>query len=170
MRSRNLQATIVRAAAFYSPNAVNSFAHSTVLEPFRAGKAPQWLGHPHAVNTHTYTLDTGPALAVLGRSPGAYGQTWHLPTTKEPLTGVNFVHLAYGLENRSYKLKVAPLWIPRLMGVLMSLLHENKEMMYQFKHDYRFDSGKIDSAFGLPATPYLQGIGNSWRSETQSHA
>lgn len=166
MRSGNLQAMIVRAADFYGPNAVNSFPHATVFERLKAGKAPQWIGNPHAVHTFTYTPDTGHALAVLGRSPEAYGQTWHLPTTKEPLTGADFVRLACELANQPYKLQVAPRWILRLMGIFMPVLRENEEMMYQFEHDYRFDSSKIESAFGLYATPYRQGISESLRSGT----
>jgi hypothetical protein len=46
----------------------------------------------------------------------------------------------------------------RLMGLFVPVLRENDEMMYQFEHDYRFDSSKIESAFGLRPTPYLQGI------------
>lgn len=166
MRSGNLQAMIVRAADFYGPNAVNSFPHATVFERLKAGKAPQWIGNPHAVHTFTYTPDTGHALAVLGRSPEAYGQTWHLPTTKEPLTGADFVRLACELANQPYKLQVAPRWILRLMGIFMPVLRENEEMMYQFEHDYRFDSSKIESAFGLYATPYRQGISVSLRPGT----
>ena len=170
MRSGNLQAMIVRAADFYGPHAVNSFPHATVFERLKAGKAPQWIGNPHAVHTFTYTPDTGHALAVLGRSPEAYGQTWHLPTTKEPLTGEGFVRLACELANQPYKLHVAPRWILRLMGIFMPVLRENEEMMYQFEHDYRFDSSKVESAFGLQATPYRQGISESLRSGTQSRA
>ena len=46
----------------------------------------------------------------------------------------------------------------KLMGVFMPVLRENEEMMYQFLHDYRFDSSKIEAAFGLRATPYHEGI------------
>lgn len=168
MRSGNLQAMIVRAADFYGPNAVNSFPHATVFERLKAGKAPQWIGNPHAIHTFTYTPDTGHALAVLGGSPEAYGQTWHLPTTKEQLTGADFVRLACELANQPYKLQVAPHWILRLMGIFMPVLRENEEMMYQFEHDYRFDSSKIESAFGLHATPYRQGISESLRSGLSS--
>ena len=47
------------------------------------------------------------------------------------------------------------------MGVFMPVLRENDEMMYQFEYDYRFDSSKIESALGLQATPYRQGISRS---------
>jgi hypothetical protein len=31
-------------------------------------------------------------------------------------------------------------------------------MLYQFEHDYRFDSGKLQRAFSLEATTYRVGI------------
>lgn len=158
MRSGNLQAMIVRAADFYGPGAVQSFPHATVFERLKAGKTPQWIGNPNAVHTFTFTPDAGQAVAVLARSTEAYGQTWHLPTTKEPLTGADFVRLACELAGRPYKLQVAPRWMLKLMGVFIPVLHENDEMMYQFEYDYRFDSSKIESAFGLHATPCSQGI------------
>lgn len=44
------------------------------------------------------------------------------------------------------------------MGLFVPVLRENMEMMYQFDHDYRFDSSKIERAYGLAATPYRDGI------------
>ncbi|MGB5398538.1 MAG: NAD-dependent epimerase/dehydratase family protein [Gammaproteobacteria bacterium] len=161
MRAGNIQAMIARSADFYGPGATQSFPHVTVFERIRAGKAPQWIGNPNAVHTFTFTPDAGHAVAVLGRSPDACGQTWHLPTTKEPLTGADFVRLACELAGQPYKLQVAPGWMLKLMGVFMPVLRENQEMMYQFEYDYRFDSSKIESAFDLQATPYRQGIGES---------
>ena len=55
------------------------------------------------------------------------------------------------------------------MGIVMSVLCENLEMMYQFEHDYRFVSSKIESEFSLQATPYRLGISESLQSGTQSH-
>lgn len=166
MRNDNLHAMIVRAADFYGPDAVNSFPHATVFARLKAGKAPQWIGNPNAIHTFTYTPDTGQALATLARSPEAYGQTWHLPTTKEPLTGADFARLACELAKQPYKLQVAPRWLLSLMGIFMPVLRENEEMMYQFEYDYHFDSSKIESVFGLQATPYCQGISESLRSGT----
>jgi nucleoside-diphosphate-sugar epimerase len=132
-----------------------------VFERLRAGKTPQWIGNPDTVHTFTYTPDAGRAVAELARSTEAYGQTWHLPTTKEPLTGADFVRLACDLAGRPFKLQVAPRWMLKLMGIFMPVLRENDEMMYQFEYDYRFDSSKIESALGLQPTPYRQGISES---------
>lgn len=161
MRSGNLQAMIVRSADFYGPGAVQSFPHATVFERLKAGKTPQWIGDPNTVHTFTFTPDAGQAVAVLAMSKEAYGQTWHVPTSKEPLTGKDFVRLACDLAGQPFKLQVAPRWMLKLMGIFMPVLRENDEMMYQFEYDYRFDSSKIESAFGLQATPYSQGISKS---------
>ncbi|MDD3617957.1 MAG: NAD-dependent epimerase/dehydratase family protein [Desulfobulbaceae bacterium] len=164
MHSGNLQAMIVRAADFYGPGAENSFPHATVFKRLKAGKTPQWIGNPDAVHTFTFTPDAGRALAVLGRSPDAFGQTWHLPTTREPLSGTGFVRLACELAGRPFRIQVAPRWLLRIMGIFMPVLRENEEMMYQFEYDYRFDSSRIGSAFGLQATPYRTGISETLRS------
>ena len=55
-------------------------------------------------------------------------------------------------------MQVAPPWLLRAMGLFNRTLRENAEMMYQFDHDYRFDSRKIESFFALTATPYRSGI------------
>lgn len=170
MRNGNMQAMIARAADFYGPNAVNSFPHATVFTRLKTGKAPRWIGNPNTIHTFTYTPDTGRALVALGRAPEAYGQIWHLPTTKEPLTGADFARLACELAKQPDKLQVAPRWILRLMGIFVPVLRENEEMMYQFEYGYRFDSSKIESAFGLQATPYRQGISESLLSVIQSRA
>lgn len=161
MRAGDIDAMIVRAADFYGPGAVQSLAHGAVFARLRAGKKAQWPGNAKAVHTFTYTPDAGRAVAVLGQAPQAYGQTWHLPTSAEAMTGEAFVRLACAAAKRPYALQVAPRWLLRAIGLFNPLLRENDEMMYQFEYDYRFDSGKIAAAFGLQATPYVQGIAAS---------
>jgi nucleoside-diphosphate-sugar epimerase len=159
----NLRGMIARSADFYGPGAVQSFPHATVFERIRAGKTPQWIGDPKAVHTFTYTPDAGEAVAVLGRSEAAYGQTWHVPTSKEPMTGEKFVRLACELAGRPYKLQVAPSWLLSLMSIFTPLLRANREMMYQFEHDYRFDSTKIEARYGSVPTPYREGLAAALR-------
>lgn len=158
MRAGNLRAMIVRAADFYGPGATQSILHATVFQRLKAGKTPQWIGNAKAVHTFTYTPDAGRATAILGQAEEAYGQTWHLPTAREPMTGEDFVRLACELAGHSFKVQVVPRWMLRLMGVFVPVLRENDEMMYQFEYDYRFDSRKIEAGYGLEATPYRIGI------------
>ena len=153
-----LRAMIVRAADFYGPGATLSLTHATVTERLRAGKTPQWIGNAKAVHTFTYTPDAGRTVARLGNTPSAYGQVWHALTSKEAITGEQYVRTACELAGRPYALQVAPRWMLALMGVFVPVLRENGEMMYQFERDYRFDSTKVERALGLAATPYREGI------------
>lgn len=162
IRRSNLQAMIVRAADFYGPGAINSLLHAVVFERLKAGKSPQWLGNPKALHTFSFTQDAGRAIAALGQWPTAFGQTWHLPASKEVMTSEQFVRLACELSGQPFKLQVAPPWMAQLMGVFIPMMRENQEMMYQLLYDYRFDSSKIEAAFGLQATSYREGIRRSF--------
>ena len=158
MRAGNLQAMIARAADFYGPDAVLSFPYVTIFQRLKAGKSPQWLGRADKIHTFTFTPDAGKALALLSKSPEAYGQTWHVPTTKEPFTGADFARLACELAGRPDKLQVMPRWMMKLAELFIPVLRENEEMMYQFDDDYQFDSSKIEAAYGLQPTSYKEGI------------
>ncbi len=159
-----LRAMIVRAADFYGPGAVLSLTHATVTERLKARKTPQWIGNPKAVHTFTYTPDAGRTLALLGNTASAYGQVWHALTSKEPMTGEEYVRLACTLAGRPYRLQVAPRWMLSIMGLFVPVLRENMEMLYQFEHDYRFDSSKVERAFALTPTAYRDGIAATLQS------
>lgn len=160
-----VHAMIVRSADFYGPRAVLSLTHATVTERLKAKKTPQWIGNPRAVHTFTYTPDAGRTVALLANTPYAYGQVWHAVTRKEPMTGDEYVRVACELAGRPYALQVAPRWLLALMGLFVPVLRENMEMLYQFEHDYRFDSSKVERAFGLTATPYRDGIAATLKAE-----
>ena len=153
-----LQAMIVRAADFYGPGAALSLTHSTVHERLKAKKTPQWIGDAQAVHTFTYTPDAGRSVALLGNTPSAYGQVWHALTSKEPMSGEAYVRIACELAGQPFKVQVAPRWMLGLMGLFVPVLRENMEMLYQFEHDYRFDSNKLEQAFTVQATSYREGI------------
>ena len=68
------------------------------------------------------------------------------------------MRLACELAGRPYRLQVAPRWMLSMLGLFSPVLRENMEMLYQFEHDYRFDSTKLERAFALTATPYREGI------------
>jgi nucleoside-diphosphate-sugar epimerase len=153
-----LQGMIVRAADFYGPSAILSLTHATVFERLRAGKTPQWVGNAKAVHTFTFTPDAGRSVALLGNNPSAYGQVWHALTSKEAITGEEFVRLACELAGKPFKLQVAPGWMLALMGLFVPVLRENKEMMYQFEQDYRFSSEKLERALNVQPTDYRSGI------------
>ena len=158
VKAKNLQAMIVRAADFYGPNVLLSIVHNMVTEKLKAGKTAQWIGDPKKVHTLTYTPDAGKAVAILGNTPEAYNQIWHAPTSKERITGEQYVRIACEIAHRPYKIQALPKWGVRLLGLFVPVLSEFTEMMYQYENDYIFDSGKFEKQFGMTATDYKTGI------------
>jgi len=165
MAAGELEAMIVRSADFYGPGALASFTHATVVERLRKGKPPQWIGNPEAVHTFTYTPDAARSVALLGKTPTAFGETWHALSHPDPITGAGFVRLACEAAGAPFRIQVAPRWLLRVMGLVNPVLRENDEMMYQFEADYRFDSTKLARAFGVEATGYREGIGATLAAE-----
>jgi nucleoside-diphosphate-sugar epimerase len=167
MRRGEVRALIARSADFYGPGAHLSLLASVLFSRLRAGKVPQWLGNPEAVHTFTFTPDAGRALAALGQSPAAFGQTWHLPTASdmgsEAVTGKALARAACKRSGQPVRLQVAPRWLLSVMGWFAPVLRENDEMLYQYEYDYRFDSSKADKALGWHATPYGEGLAQTWR-------
>ena len=156
--SGEIRGMIVRAADFYGPGAKSSFTQAVVIDRIRAGKSPRWLGNDKAWHTFTCTLDAARATARLGNSPSAWGQTWHAPSSPETMSGGGFVRLACEVARVPYRLEVPPRWLLRLMGKFNPVLRENEEMMYQFEHDYVFDSSKIQEALKIEPIPYRRGL------------
>ncbi|MFZ2826102.1 NAD-dependent epimerase/dehydratase family protein, partial [Hydrogenophaga sp.] len=166
VRRGELQALIARSADFYGPGARLSLLEAVFFARLRAGKAPQWLGDPALAHTFTFTPDAGRALAALGQAPGAFGQTWHLPTAQTldgaPVTGRALAREACRLAGQPDRLQVAPRWLLQAMGWFVPVLRENDEMMYQVQHGYRFHSGQIEQAFDLRPTPCAEGLARTW--------
>lgn len=162
MAQGRVEAMIARSADFYGPGATNSFLTISVFNRLRAGKSPQWLGDPMKIHHFTYTPDAGHALAELGQIQAAYGQTWHLPTADEAVTGQALAGMACEVVGRSRQLQVLPDWLLAPLGWFVPPLRESREMMYQMRHDYRFDSRKIERLLGLRPTPYRAGVEATW--------
>ena len=154
-----LKALIARSADFYGPSIrVTSVLTETVFNPLAQGKKANWLGSLDCRHSYTFTPDAGKATALLGNTPEAYGQVWHLPTVDNPPTGKEWVEMIAKAMNKKPAVMAAPKWIIQLMGFFNPLLREMPEMMYQNDRDYIFNSSKFDQAFDFRTTPYEEGI------------
>lgn len=163
VKSGNINGMIVRGADFYGPNVLLSLTHSTVTQKLKANQGPQWIGDPKKIHTFTFTPDAGRSVAMLGNTPSAFNQTWHALTSKEKITGEQYVRIACEIMNKPYKLQVLPKFGVRVVGLFVPVLREFVEMMYQFENDYVFDSTKFEKAFNQQATPYIDGIAATLR-------
>lgn len=151
-------ALIARAADFYGPHNRNSLLSISVAENLRKGKKAQVFGDPSRVHTFTFTPDAARATALLGNTPDAYGQEWHLPTTSEKLSMLGWIDLIAKELKVQPKVQVVPAWMVSALGLFIPIMREFPEMLYQYDRDYIFDSSKFEKRFGTVATPPAEGI------------
>jgi len=153
-----LTAMIVRAADFYGPDNNNSAITQMVVDRFRAGKGAQAMGNPNKVHTYTFTPDAAKATALLGNTPDAFNQVWHVPTTGLKLTNREWIEKIASQMGVEPKIQAVPALMIRLIGLFVPIMREFPEMMYQFDRDYVLDSSKFEKRFGFGATPPEDGI------------
>ena len=161
--SGKLTALIARSADFYGPDNSANFITQMVLKNISMGKKPMWFVSPDIKHSFTFTPDAARATALLGNTPDAYGQVWHLPTDNRPVTGrqiINLIASEYGVEP---KISALPKWMLFPLGLFIPIMREMPEMMYQYDRTYFFDSSKFTGRFGIPATPYEEGVKETCR-------
>jgi nucleoside-diphosphate-sugar epimerase len=159
MDKGKLSALIARCADYYGPGDINtSMLYQTVIKPLSNGKKANWLGGVNYKHSMTYTIDAGKATALLGNTPDAFNQIWHLPTAPDPLTGKQWIDAIANELGVEPKFQVASKMIVRGLGLFMPIMKEMVEMYYQFDRDYVFNSSKIENRFSIKPTPYDVGI------------
>jgi nucleoside-diphosphate-sugar epimerase len=158
VEKKELTALIARAADFYGPDNKNSALAQMVATNLLAGKKAQSFGNPGKIHTYTYTPDAAKATAQLGNTPDAWNQVWHLPTTKEQITGLQWIELFARELSIEPRIQNIPNWILHLLGLFIPVMREFPEMMYQYEQDYIFDSSKFEKKFGWMATSPEEGV------------
>lgn len=158
VEKNNLKALIARSADFYGPDNKSSALTLMVAENLIKGKKAQVFGDVNKIHTYTYTPDAALATALLGNTDEAYGQVWHVPTTKERLTNLQWIKLIADELSTDVKIQKVPAWMLYFLGVFIPIMKEFPEMLYQYEQDYVFDSSKFESRFGIKATVPEEGI------------
>ncbi len=152
VKDGKLKALIARSADFMSLE--NSVVVELVPKKLLQGKKANWFANIHKVHNFTFPSDAARATAILGNTPDAYGQVWHLPTDSTKLTGQQWVELFAKELNVKPSVQVLPIWMMGITGIFVPILGEFKEMAYQYDRDYFFDSSKFTAKFGFkPVSP-----------------
>ncbi len=153
-----LTALIARAADFYGPKNEKSFLIELVYANIKKGKSPNLMIDASKKHSFTFTPDAAKATALLGNTPGAFNQVWHLPTDKNTLSGYEMVELFNKEMKATKKVRVLPMWMLKLLGLFIPIMREMPEMMYQYEQDYFFDSSKFEKRFAFKPTSYSEGV------------
>ncbi|MDX2189972.1 MAG: NAD-dependent epimerase/dehydratase family protein [Bacteroidota bacterium] len=158
IKAGNITALIARAPDFYGPFNTKSVLVETVYKPFSTGKPANWFGSIDKIHTFIYTPDAGKATAILGNTPDAYNQVWHLPCDNRKLTGKQFIEMFAKEMNKPVKIQVLPKWMCSIIGLFVPIMKEFPEMYYQYENDYYFDCSKFQEKFNFKVMPYEEGV------------
>ena len=158
VKAGNLTALIARAPDFYGPDNEKSILIELVYKNLLKRKRPNWFIDATKKHSFIYTPDAAKATAILGNTPEAFNQVWHLPIDNNTLTGQEWIALFNKEMKTSKKVMVLPMFMLKLSGIFIPLMREMPEMMYQYDRDYIFDSSKFNSRFNFTPTTYEMGV------------
>lgn len=159
MDEQRLSAVICRAPEFYGPGKTQSITNSAIIDPLAQGKPARVFLRDDTLRTLIYTPDASRAMALLGNTSDAYGQTWHLPCDDDRLTYRAFIDLAaeqFGVAARYLILKR---WQLRLAGLFSSTVRDAAELLPRYAVDNIFVSDKFKTRFpDFRPTTYREGL------------
>jgi len=154
-----LMALICRAPEFYGPRKTKSITNSLIFENIRTFRKLKVLLRDDTLRTLIYTPDAARAMALLGNTPDAYHQTWHLPCDDYHPTMKEFIQMAGEKYGKKLDYIILKNWMIRLMGCFNSGMFETIELLYRYKTDNIFDSSKFKRRFpDYRITTYPEGI------------
>ncbi len=159
MEAGTIEAVICRAPEFYGPGKTQSITNSLIFSAIKEGKKLKVPLRDDKLRSLIWTPDASRATALIGNTPDAYGQTWHLPVDDHKLTYKEFIALASQMYGREFRYSV----IPKIAFTIGSLFNKNAkellELLPRYQYDNLFDDSKFRKRFpGFTVTPYRQGI------------
>ncbi|MEV7843362.1 NAD-dependent epimerase/dehydratase family protein [Streptomyces cyaneofuscatus] len=159
MGAGTVDAVICRAPEFYGPGKTKSLTNSLVFDRIRAGKRPLVPVSAKTVRSLIWTPDASRAMALIGNTPDAYGQTWHLPIDQHRLTYAEMIRTAEQITGRRIRYTVLPLTAFSIGGRFIGQLGETQELLPRYRGDNIFDTVKFTTRFpDFPVTSYHEGI------------
>jgi nucleoside-diphosphate-sugar epimerase len=168
IESGKLQALIARSADFLGLK--NSVPFETVYKNLKKGKPADLLVSADKIHNFTWIPDAAKATAILGNTPEAYGQVWHLPSINERLTMKQWVGLFAAELQVKPHYRTLPKSMMGALGIFMPIMKELKEMAYQNDRDYFFNSDKFQRQFKYQPISAKEAVKEIVRSQKDSGA
>ncbi|MFF2603597.1 NAD-dependent epimerase/dehydratase family protein [Streptomyces californicus] len=159
MAAGTVDAVICRAPEFYGPGKTKSLTNSLVFDRIKAGKRPFVPVSAKTVRSLIWTPDASRAMALIGNTPDAYGQTWHLPVDPHRLTYAELIGVAEEVTGRRIPYTVLPLAVFTVGGRFVGPLGEVEELLPRYRGDNVFDSSAFTRRFpDFAVTSYREGV------------
>lgn len=164
MQRGDIPVLIGRAPEFYGPERTQSFTNTLIIDRLKQHKRPRVPVRDDTLRTLIWTPDASRALALLGNTPEAYGQTWHLPCCDERLRYQQFVTLACDIFGQKADYAVLGELAFAATALFSQGAREMRELLPRYDVDNLFDSTKFKRHFpDFAVTSYRQGLENIWQ-------
>lgn len=164
MQRGDIPVLIGRAPEFYGPEKTQSFTNTLIIDRLKQHKRPRVPVRDDTLRTLIWTPDASRALALLGNTPEAYGQTWHLPCCDERLTYQQFVTLACEVFGQPADYSVLGKLAFAATALFSQGAREMRELLPRYEADNLFDSTKFKEHFpAFTVTSYRKGLENIWQ-------
>jgi nucleoside-diphosphate-sugar epimerase len=151
-RRGDIVATAGRASDFYGPGGTQTALGDFFWPRVLSGKTAYSPFPLDALHTYHYIPDVAAGLATLGcADAAAYGRPWMLPCA--PPVGLRqLVSRLAGKLGRAIKVAQVPQWILKMTAVVVPLVRELDEMLYQWQEPFVIDDSRFRERFHvLPA-------------------
>jgi nucleoside-diphosphate-sugar epimerase len=159
IKSKNIEALICRAPEFYGPGKTQSITNSLIFVNIRKSKSLKVLLNADTLRTLIWSPDASKATALLGNTPDAFGQTWHLPCDDNRLTYRHFIALISEVYGQQFQYNVLNELTLKIGSIFNKQLKEIRELLPRYEHNNIFDSSKFKQRFpDFTVTTYKQGI------------
>lgn len=159
INNKEIEAVICRAPEFYGPGKTKGITNTLTFESLKAGKQPKVFLRDDVVRTLIYTPDASKAMALIGNTPDAYGQTWHLPCDDNRLTYKEFMAEISTQLGRDVKYGILNRLTLKIGSFFNSNLKETQELLPRYVIDNVFESYKFKERFSdFKVTTYQAGI------------
>ncbi|MFT4123901.1 MAG: NAD-dependent epimerase/dehydratase family protein [Microbacteriaceae bacterium] len=159
MAAGSIDAVICRAPEFYGPGKTQSLTNSAVFDRIRRGKRPLVPLSARTRRSLIWTPDASRAMALIGNTSDADGQTWHLPVAPDRLTYLDMIDIASEVVGRTIPFTTVPEWAFRIGGLVNPAVKEASELLPRYRQDNIFDSSKFAARFpDFSITSYHDGI------------
>lgn len=159
IQSGELEATICRAPEFYGPGKTQSITNTLIFNSIKEGKKLKVPLSDSKKRSLIWTPDASRATALIGNTPDAFGQTWHLPVDESHPTYRQFIALAADIYVKELKYSVVPKFVFKIGARFNQRVKELQELLPRYEHDNVFDDTKFRKRFPeFKVTSYKQGI------------
>lgn len=159
INKKNIEAVICRAPEFYGPGKTQSITNTMIFDNIKQGKKLKVPLDDNTLRTLIWTPDASRAMALIGNTPDAYNQTWHLPCDDNRFTYEQLISLSSKIYQKEFDYSVIRMWMFKLGSIFSKQAKELQELLPRYKYDNIFISDKFKKRFpNFKFTTYQEGI------------